>query len=181
MASTPAVVTPADLLQLPQPSNGRHYELSSGELIVVGNAGARHERIEQRIVTSLILWAARASDGEIFAASQFTLGPHTARIPDAAFVSAAKLAQLPDADVAIPFAPDLPVEVISASECASNAETKVAEYLAGGVQEVWQIYPKLQRVRIRRPDFIRDLGLEDTLDSPVLPRFSIPVKQFFTQ
>jgi Uma2 family endonuclease len=173
--------TPDELIGLPTLPGVRHFELSSGELIGVPFAGARHERIKQRIVTSLILWAARASDGEIFAESQFTLGPHTARIPDAAFVSAAKLAQLPDADVAIPFAPDLAVEVISASESASDAETEVAEYLAGGVQEVWQIYPKLQRVRIHRPDFIRDLGLKDTLDSPVLPGFSIPVKQFFTQ
>jgi Uma2 family endonuclease len=142
MSSTLTAATPADLLHLPQPANGRHYELSAGELIVVGNAGARHERVKQRILTALIVWASQHQPGSIFAESQFTLNDHTARIPDVAFAGPGKLALLPDADVPIPFAPDLAVEVISESESAADAETKVQEYLNSGVAEVWQVYPR---------------------------------------
>jgi Uma2 family endonuclease len=39
-------LTPSALLDLPKPPNGNHYELSDGELIVVGNAGALHELIK---------------------------------------------------------------------------------------------------------------------------------------
>ena len=175
MGSTLTAATPADLLKLPRPLNGRHYELSAGELIIVGNAGARHERVKQRILTVLMAWAAQRSIGSIFSESQFTLNEDTARIPDVAFVGSAKLALLPDADVPIPFAPDLAVEVISESESAADAETKIQEYLTAGVAEVWQVYPKQRRVRIRRSDGIRDFGPDQFLDTPALPGFRASV------
>jgi hypothetical protein len=42
-------LTPDSLLELPKPANGRHYELSGGDLIVVGNAGALHELIKTTV------------------------------------------------------------------------------------------------------------------------------------
>jgi hypothetical protein len=105
-------VPPDDLLLLPRPENGKHYELSEGEPIVGGSPGWRHE-----------------GGG--------------ARILYVAFVSHGKLALLPDEDIAIPFAPDLAIEIISNSEIAARAEKKVREYLASGVQEVWQVYRRI--------------------------------------
>ncbi|MES1260399.1 MAG: Uma2 family endonuclease [Acidobacteriota bacterium] len=181
MSSRLTAVTPAELLKLPQPMNGRHYELSAGQLIVAGNAGARHERVKQRILTALILWAAQHQTGSVFAESQFTLNEHTARIPDVAFVGPTKLALLPDADVPIPFSPDLAVEIISESESAADAETKVQEYLVAGVAEVWQLYPREQRVRIRRSESIEDLASSQVLDTPILPGFRTPVRDLFSR
>jgi Uma2 family endonuclease len=145
----------------------------------VGNAGARQERVKQKILTALIVWAAQHRIGSVFAESQFTLNANTARIPDVAFVGSAKLALLPDADAPIPFAPDLAVEVISESESAADAEAKVQEYLASGVAEVWQVYPREQRVRIRRTEGILDLASNQVIDSPVLPGFQAPVSDLF--
>jgi Uma2 family endonuclease len=179
MGSVSTAVTPQDLLTLAPPQDGRAWELSGGELIVVGNVGARHERIKSRIVTALFEYEQRCNTGEAYAESQFTLAESTARIPDVAFVLNAKAALLPDTNEPIPFAPDLAVEVISDSESATDAETKVSEYLAGGTQEVWQVYPKLQIVRVRTASGIRDFAADEVLTTPALPGFQASVQSFF--
>jgi Uma2 family endonuclease len=164
---------------MPRPRNGRHYELSEGELIVVGNTLARRELVKRRILKALFSWEIRYSAGAVFSESQFTLGDATARIPDVAYIRNAKLESLPDADVPIPFAPDLAVEVISESESAFDAERKVGEYLRGGTLEVWQVYPNERRVRVRTAEGIRDLGPSDLLTSPLAPGFEVLVESFF--
>ena len=179
MGSTRTALTPADLKTLPRPIDGRHYELSQGELIVVGTAGTRHERVKRRILKALFSYEVQYSTGEVFAESMFTLGEGTARVPDAAFVHNAKVESLPDADAPIPFAPDLAVEVISESESAFDAERKVGEYLRGGTLEVWQVYPNERRVRVRPAEGIRDLGPGYLLTSPLAPGFEVLVGSFF--
>jgi Uma2 family endonuclease len=109
----------------------------------------------------------------------FSLGVHGARIPDVAFVFNNKMALLPDDDSPIPFAPDVAVEVISASETAADSDAKVREYLEGGVSEVWQVYPVERRVRVRTAAGSREFGQEATLVSPVLPGFAVTVSEFF--
>ena len=147
MSSTKAAHTPADLLSLPRPRDGRHYELSDGELIVAGNALAKHERVKRRILRALFAYELRYSTGEVYAESQFTLGA---------------------------------VKAISESEPAADAETKVGEYLRAGTLEIWQVYPRERRVRIRTTNAIRDLVSSDVLTSPVLPEFEVPVQSFFS-
>lgn len=176
-----AALTPDDLLTLPKPQDGKHYELSRGELIVVGNAGARHERVKRQILKLLFAYEAQNPIGQVFSESQFTLADGGARIPDVAFVGNAKLAGLPDADIAIPFAPDLAIEIISGSETAAGAESKIQEYLASGVQEAWQIYPNERRVRVRTRDEIRDYSGNESLETPVLPGFHLRVNDLFNR
>lgn len=178
---TKAALSPDDLLTLPRPDDGKHYELSEGELIVVGNAGWRHERIKSTILTLLIIYLETYRIGRAFSESQFTMAGGGARIPDVAFVSESKLALLPDEDIAIPFAPDLAIEIISNSEIAARAEKKVQEYLASGVQEVWQVYPADRRVRVRTADVSRYLSEDQLLETPVLPGFQVRVQEFFAR
>ena len=104
-----------------------------------------------------------------------------ARIPDVAFVSHGKLASLPDEDIAIPFAPDLAIEIVSNSAIAARAERKVQEYLASGVQEIWQVYPTDRFVRIRTAEGSRDLSEEQLLETYVLPGFQVKVQAFFAR
>ncbi len=101
MGSAITAVTPQELASLPPPRDGHAWELSNGELIAVGNAGAKHERIKRRILKALFAYEQRCQTGEAYAESQFTLGGHTARIPDAAFVLNAKVELLPDTDESI--------------------------------------------------------------------------------
>ena len=175
---TKTALTPADLLAMPE-DDSHEYELSDGELIVMGKAGARHEMIKGNILTELFGYRIQHPEaGRVFAESLFQLVPGTARQPDAAFISSAKAALVPNADVVIPVAPDIAVEVISVSETAAAAEKKVQEYLAAGVREVWQFYPD-RRVRIRTNDRMWDLTGDQVLETPVMPGFSAKVSSFF--
>src|ERR1700683_2784762 len=104
-------LSPDDLLLLPRPDNGKHYELSEGELIVVGNAGWQHESVKSTILGLLFAYLAVRPIGRAFPETQFTMAGGGARIPDVSFVLQSKLASLPNEDIAIPFAPDLAIDI----------------------------------------------------------------------
>jgi len=171
-------LTPADLLTMGRPPNGKHYELSgSGELIAAGNAGKKHELTKSRTASALFKWE-RPEVGVVFSETMFSVG-EGARIPDVAFVSKARMDAHPEDDGPISFAPNLAIEVVSDSEPAEDAELKVREYLAAGVEEVWQMYPKGRFVRVRTSDGYRDLYPSDAISTPVLPGFNTPVGDLF--
>ncbi|MCX6594652.1 MAG: Uma2 family endonuclease [Acidobacteria bacterium] len=169
----------SDLATLERAPGVAHFELSEGELIPVGNAGARHELIKSNVAEILTTWNAPIRLGKVLTESSFALGEEVSRQPDVAFLLRAKYLQLPDDDVPIPFAPDLAVEVISVSESALDAERKVAEYFEGGTAEVWQIYPRERFIRIRRPGLVQDVEGAQLLETPLLPGFSVPAELFF--
>ena len=176
---TKTMLTPEDLLALPE-ADGARYELREGELVKVGTAHMRHERIKRRILKRFFAYEEQhPRAGEVYAESLFKLSSDTARMPDAAFVGAAKAALLSDGEGLIPVVPDIAVEVISESENAADAETKVREYLAAGVSEVWQFYARERFVRVRTSSGSRDLSGDDRLETPMMPGFSAPVSSFF--
>lgn len=170
---------PADLIKIPAPPDGRAYELSEGELVLLANAGAKHERVKRRILRALFAWEMKFERGETFSETLFSLGEQTARIPDAAVLLSEKVARLPDDEVPIPFGPDLAIEVVSVSESARDAEKKVREYLAVGVREVWQVYPDERLVRVRHMGGSQDFEGDQLLHSEVLLDFEIAVNAFF--
>jgi Uma2 family endonuclease len=176
---TKTALTMAEFLALPEDA-GVEYELSDGELVTMGKAGLRHERIKHFILRVLYGYENLHPEvGWVLAESLFRLGPETARMPDAAFLGAAKVALLPPDATMIGVAPDLAVEVISQSETAASAEQKVWEYLDAGVLEVWQVYPEKRRVHIRTTDRMFDLAGDQILETPVMPGFSVKVSAFF--
>ncbi len=142
MATALAELTPNALLALPDRDDGSFYELSDGELIIVGRAGYRHERVKNSIAAMLFAWETRQTECLVFAKSMFTLDPRTARIPDVAVVIAERLPQVPDEDI-------------------------------------WQVYPDMRFVRVRRQGLMRDFETDQTLTSPVLPNFEMAVNRFF--
>lgn len=167
------------LLTLPKPASGKHYELSDGELILVGNAGALHELTKTRIFEILTEYRIqRKAAGRAFAETQFTLRADRARIPDLAWVSQSKLDQIPRENRAISVAPDLAVEIISDSEQPEAIEQKLRDYLEAGV-EVWQVFPSLGTITVWQGNQGQRLSGEQTLSSPCLPGFEIAVAEFF--
>ena len=168
-----------DLLTLPDPPEGAHYELSQGELITVPGAGYRHEYVKGNVYESLVLANAKVRAGRVFCESMFRLRDDTARQPDVAFASNDRIKDVPVEDGLIPFVPDLAVEVISKSESAEDAEIKVQEYLTAGVLEVWQVYPEARIVHIRTASGVLQLRPAETLETPVLPGFRVRAGEFF--
>jgi Uma2 family endonuclease len=77
--------------------------------------------------------------------------------------------------------PEIAAEVISNNHLAEDVLEKIEEYFAAGVQLVWVIYPRRQRVHVfESPLRIRGLALTDELDGgAVLPGFRLPVSALF--
>jgi Uma2 family endonuclease len=77
--------------------------------------------------------------------------------------------------------PNLCVEVVSPNDGADEIETKIEEYFQAGVQQVWVVYPRHDRVYVyESPALIRRLTPADTLDGgPVLPGFRLPLTELF--
>ncbi len=67
---------------------------------------------------------------------------------DVAVLPARPLAEFPEGFTHEPFL--IAVEVISKSNDPIDIERKKNQYLAGGVQEVWLIYPKASTIHVYR-------------------------------
>jgi Uma2 family endonuclease len=66
---------------------------------------------------------------------------------------------------------------LSPSEKAVEVNRKVAEYLGAGSVEVWVIDPKNIEVLVRSAHSVRAVGPGETLESPLLPGFSVTVSE----
>jgi Uma2 family endonuclease len=109
-----------------------------------------------------------------------------ARVPDIGFLTAARwenyLATTPDWGVKpLVLVPDLCVEVISKNDFFGDVQRKAALYLEDGVSEVWVVSPDDQSVLVYTAGSktIARLTAEDTLSSPLLPDFALPVVSLF--
>jgi Uma2 family endonuclease len=179
MSVSTAALTPDDLLSLPKPKHGGHYELSNGELITVGNAGALHELVKTKLFEILTEYRLQNKNGRAFAETQFTLRSDSAHIPDVVWVSQTKLDLIPRENRAIPIAPDIAIEVISESEQPGEMEGKHRDYLEADV-EVRQVFPSVESItRWRGNQGIRLEGSQ-VLTSERLPGLSMPVSDVFS-
>jgi Uma2 family endonuclease len=106
------------------------------------------------------------------------------RIPDVAFAS---WSRLPGGKVPIEpvprLAPDLTVEVLSASNTPAEINRKRGEYFDAGVRLVWIIDIEKRTVSVyTAPDFPVALTELDTLDGgAVLPGFSLKLSELFAE
>lgn len=121
--------------------------------------------------------------GQIYGSDgPFRLRRGRVRLPDVAYVSFDRLPDGPEADKPIAsWAPDLAVEVLSASNTRKEMQTKLEEYFQSDVRLVWIIDPKTKTVRVCRPGMAeRKLTERDVLTGEdVLPGFRLSLKTLF--
>jgi Uma2 family endonuclease len=173
------MLTPDSLLALPELDEGGHYELSDGELIVVGPVGSAIQAFTKMKLAKLLMkYQFRTDLGRTFCESPFTLGAQRARVPDVAWVSMERFLLIPCDDHVIPIAPDIAVEIASESEQSATAEQKLRDYLEADV-EVWQVFPATQTIRIWRGNAGIRLTRKQIVTSDRLPDFSFTVADIF--
>ena len=85
------------------------------------------------------------------------------------------------AEVVVPFAPDLAVEVVSPSDRPAEVAEKVETWLATGARMVWVAEPRNRTVTIHVAGLEnRTLTAEETLEGgEILPGFTCKVSDFF--
>jgi Uma2 family endonuclease len=191
---------------LAQPDDGYLHELVRGEIIRVPPPNQDHGTIEARLVgaicrylhhrAQLLGWdeaqgigardllVGRIDSGE--AAIRFSLpdDPDQTRGGDVCYLTPVQVVRARESGpgTPIPLVPALIAEVVSPSDSATYVNEKVRDYLAGGAQSVWVVYPRTRMVQVHRADgTVAEVTGTERLDGgDVLPGFSLPLNGLFT-
>ncbi len=165
------------------PDDGPGYELVRGRLQRMSPTGGEHGQITVALTYYLTAYVWEHDLGDVFAAeTAFVLNPVTrdVRGPDVGFVARARLDEVGAG--AVPFPPDLAVEVLSPSDILREVRAKVADYQQAGVPLVWVVNPRRQTVAVYHPADTAPatLGVDATLDGEeVVPGFTLAVRAVF--
>lgn len=156
----------------------RRFELINGE-IVEKLPNVIHAAIIGLLATILNNFQAGRRLGWVLVEARYELphDEHNSKIPDLSFIANPDLEMM---EGAIPFMPDLAVEVQSPGQGPKLMGEKAAYYLANGSRLVWLIYPDKRLIEVLTPDDRVFLTEEDTLGGgDVLPGFSVVVRDIF--
>jgi Uma2 family endonuclease len=171
MSTTTAVALDPDKL----------YEIVDGQLEEKERHGARHSGICTRLLIKLGMCLKTNRLGELYPATSFQIGTNE-RIPDLAFVFAARIPPEGEPDTKWPMPPDLAVEVISPNDLYVKVYAKVMEYLAVGVKQVWLVSLEHHTVTIYRSTthIAAFAGDGELVSEDLLPGFRCSLREIFT-
>ncbi|MBA3746332.1 MAG: Uma2 family endonuclease [Solirubrobacterales bacterium] len=180
-----AEMTADEFLALGPNPGGVRQELVDGELVVSQPAWT-HNDSQFQIAFALESWTrAVAERGSVGLPLDVLLDDHNVYEPDVVWYRHGRAPRRGDP---IPYpVPDIAVEVRSPSTWRLDIGAKKANYERHGLPELWLVDTAAEVVLVFRrskPDAPRfDVSLEltatDTLTSPLLPGFSLPVGEIF--
>jgi Uma2 family endonuclease len=159
----------------------KEYEIVAGqpEAKIVG--GARHGGVGARLLARLVYHVEAHQLGGIYGSdTTFQIGENQ-RIPDIAFVAATRFPAEGEPEGIWPIAPDLAVEIISPYDLYEKVISKVEEYLASGVRQVWLISSEHKTVTIyvspTRTTILTEA--DDLVSADLLPGFHCRIADLF--
>jgi Uma2 family endonuclease len=163
---------------------GFRGELVKGELRETMPTSILHGIIAGRIAIILGMFVLQNKLGEVLTAEtgfKLFVNEKTVRVPDVAFLSNEKLAQVEDFSKFFNGTPDLAVEVISPSETYDDVQEKLEDYLASGVKIVWLVRPKQKTVTVYHSIFDFKIFSEtgEIEGENVLPNFKCKLSDIF--
>ena len=161
------------------------YQLVDGEL-VVNEPTLPHQFAAKRILVALDVWTMAGSGrGLASMPADFRFDDRNIFAPDVWWVGESRKPKR--GDLHLVGLPDLIVEVRSPSTWHKDLGRKKLRYEAAGVAELWFVDTKANSVLVFRRSSPRhatfDIDMElregDTLTSPLLPGFTLPVEEIF--
>jgi Uma2 family endonuclease len=181
---TPVKVTLEEYLALPETT--LPHELADGELRLPPTPSPWHQTVLNRVSRALEDFVEPRNLGLVFRAPvDVILEPTTplALQPDIVYITRDHAHIVTDR---IEGVPDLVVEVLSPGTRDYDRTEKSARYAAGGVTEYWLADLENQTIEIRRLDqrplvTVAVFAISDTLTSPLLPGFALPVASVFAR
>jgi Uma2 family endonuclease len=176
-------MTVDDLLDWPD-DDGYRYEVVEGVLVRMAGTRPPAGRVTRRLQLPLAIYVQIHDLGTVTLPDEVydfehTGQPNTGLLPDLGFYPHALI----EPRRAIPFPPDLAVEIAGASQKQADMDAKARRYLAAGTVLVWVLWPERQRVDVwhhhgRAPVAILMPG--DVLDGlDVVPGFTHPIADIF--
>jgi Uma2 family endonuclease len=167
------------------PDDGQRHEILGGEHFVTPAPFLQHQRLSFRL--SYYIEAALRTNrvGEAFAApTDVLLSPHDIVQPDLVFISRERIALVREKN--IQGAPDLVIEILSASTRRLDEDLKLKAYERCGVAEYWLFDPTGETVRVweRRVGGLHikaqlSAAAGDALTTPLVPGLEIPLAELF--
>jgi Uma2 family endonuclease len=129
-------------------SSDKEYEIVAGQPEEKTMGGARHGGVGARLIVRLGSHVEAHQLGGIYGPdTTFQIGENQ-RIPDVAFVAASRFPVEGEPEGIWPMPPDLAVEIISPYDLYEKVISKVEEYLASGVRQVWLISSEHKTITI---------------------------------
>lgn len=178
--------TTRDLTAMPDDGGWKRYEIIDGNLLVTRAPHIWHQRAGGNIHVELEVWSKESKLGRAFQTPGVVFSPEDAVIPDVIWASQAILDDGIDESGHFVIAPELMVEVLSRGELNEMRDKKVKLklYSLHGVREYWIVSWQLKKMEIYRRrenqlQLVSTLFESDTLASPLLPGFSVPVSDVF--
>jgi len=177
----PRPLTKFDYWQLPE--TGPRYQLINGDLYMAPAPNRFHQDISRTIEFEILKYLEREPRGIIYDAPfDVVLTDLNVFQPDLAFFSRVRRNVLTDKGAE--GAPDLVVEILSASTARLDIDQKRVVYARTGVSELWIVDPdnfEIQVFDLRvDPDLPAvTLRQNDLLRSRFLPGFELPVSTVF--
>lgn len=182
IVSTSAELTWDEFLALPYET--RNAALVDGK-IVVNPPNAQHELIVRNLSYAFTTWLrAVAGRGEVSTQQPVRIHGTRGYQPDFMWYPPERCAP-PGEPAAFTGLPALVVEVLSPSTRTFDLIRKRGDYETVGVTEVWFVDPVNSRVLMcarvasDQPYVDREVGIGDTLTSPLLDGFSVAVDELF--
>jgi Uma2 family endonuclease len=180
----PGTATERDVIDIREHED-RLCELVDG--VLVEKALGEYEAYLGSLLTHLLWSFVRPRDlGVLLSAdAMLRLAPGLIRIPDVCFFSWARLPGRKISRKAFTeSAPDLAVEIISASNTRKEMQQKLQEYFTGGARLVWYVYHRPRKeVRVyTSPQNCSVLGADQVLEGgDVLPGFRLELSELFAE
>ena len=176
--STTTLITADEYAQMSFPESER-YELVEGELVPLPSGTPRHCLIRDLIGHLIWDYLRRNPIGKAIYELDCRISPVIVRMPDLSIFLGERARQINLDEVPVPFAPDIAVEVLSPSEGAMDVNRKVLNYFSAGSLEVWVLDHANRELFVHTTSGIRALQEGQSLETPLLPGFSLDVAAVF--
>ena len=161
----------------------KEYEIVDGHPEEKEMGGARHGGVGVRLITRLGLHVETHRLGGVYGPDTTFRISQNERLPDVAFISASRIGPEGEPEGIWQIAPDLAVEIVSPNDLFERVISKVHEYLAAGVRQVWLISPEHRTVIIYHSTTQTTILSEDDylVSEDILPGFRCSIAELFRQ
>ncbi|MEI6777720.1 MAG: Uma2 family endonuclease [Chloroflexales bacterium] len=175
----------ADLASFPE-GDGKRYEIIDGALYVSKQPHWHHQFAAGQITRFLQEWSEISGNGVAVAAPGLIFADDDDVVPDVVWISSERLDSADVGDGKFHMAPELAIEILSpgSRNQERDRETKRDLYARRGVLEYWIVDWRTRQVEIYRREqatlrLAATLYADDTIESPLLPRFAQIVSRLF--
>lgn len=163
---------------LAQQPEDQRCELIHGEIVPMGNAKYKHERVKVNANEAFVSYLIQNPIGKVHNETMYQLTETDALQPDLSILLGEQIpAHAPDG--LLELAPALVFDVVS-SESAADLEQRVELFLERGTRAVLVAFTTPQVIRIFEPSgHARLVRGDQRLELDWLPGFSVPASRFF--